>query len=177
MLKSSPVMENLETDSQSELVRELNPAKKEPSSRRRSSRRSSGKRGKGWVLLLVFLILSVYGIRTYLFATGYTHPALTGLPQPEYTANLSNLIVTGIGLFCLFLLYRGVVALRILFGIVAIINCLMFAILITLGFIDGHHGMWLPFHAYAFFVSIYVTWACLVSRDAIHFINSQADRR
>ncbi len=176
MLETSPMTETAKTETADAPEREIHPAKKEPSGRRRSSRRTSGKRGRPLVLLLIFLVLSVYGIRTYLFATGYPHPSLTGLARPEYTANLCNLILTGFGLLGLFFLYRGVIALRYLFGVAATVNSLVLAVLITMGLLDGHHGLWLPFHAFAFAVSIFVVWACLISHSAIHFFNNQAER-
>lgn len=144
--------------------------------RTRSSHHKHSQRGRLVILLMVSLVVAHWGIRGYLSSIGHVHPLTITWNIPVQTVILMNAFFTALGLICLFLLYRGNLPMRWVFGAVSTIAAVFYAIVLGWGLMAGLPLMWTAYNVLALAASGLAAWACLMSKTAARFLTYQENR-
>lgn len=121
-----------------------------------------------------FLLLLYLALTFYASVSRGAHPFL---PQWDFaTQSVAYAMVAFVVLLCLFRLYRGSPAVKVVLGVAGVVATCVFVVLLTLLLVHGRQSLWLALDAIGLLIGAFTSWTCLSSRSVSGFLNYQQDR-
>jgi hypothetical protein len=139
---------------------------------RRSSRKKHHRSGIIVVWSMIFLLLAFYAVRLGLIFTGNVHPIFLFLPQDSTTLPIAAVLVTLVGLSCLFLLCRGNRPMRSVFGVLCTLAAVAYAVVFSISLVNEAGAMWISYDLLALAATAYAAWTLLLSRRADRYFSN-----